>query len=170
MLIDEKKHNAIRCGRYMPAVQKMLQNSESPTKPQVIYGHLWGVCSVLAGSEGQQAPHHTHFKDRCSGYFNEYCNVFHRESNPEDYIFYMVHNGERGRMSPDNIRLMLLSYEKMSKEKDGSIKDCLTVNDSQKFRRSNHKSLICKMLDVACNQIRIIIYPFHDYFIERQII
>ena len=44
-------HNAIRCGRYMPAVQKMMQNSESPTKPQVTFGHLWGVCSVLAGSE-----------------------------------------------------------------------------------------------------------------------
>ena len=55
------------------------------------------------------------------GYFDEYCKVFHRELNPEDYIFYTVHNGERGRMSPDNIRLMLLSYEKMAKEKDGSI-------------------------------------------------
>lgn len=44
-------HNAIRCGRFMPAVQKMLQNSESPTKPQVTFAHLWGVCSVLAGSE-----------------------------------------------------------------------------------------------------------------------
>ena len=47
MIIDG--HNAIRCGRFMPAVQKMLQNSESPTKPQVTFGHLWGVCSVLAG-------------------------------------------------------------------------------------------------------------------------
>lgn len=55
------------------------------------------------------------------GYFDEYCNVFHRELNPEDYIFYTVHNGERGRMSPDNIRLMLLAYENMAKEKDGSI-------------------------------------------------
>lgn len=44
-------HNAIRCGRYMPAVQKMLQNSESPTKPQVTFGQIWGVCSVLAGNE-----------------------------------------------------------------------------------------------------------------------
>ena len=49
MIIDG--HNAIRSGRYMPAVQKMLQSSESPTKPQVTFGHLWGVCSVLAGSE-----------------------------------------------------------------------------------------------------------------------
>ena len=49
MIIDG--HNAIRSGRFMTSVQKMLQNSESPTKPQVTFAHLWGVCSVLVGSE-----------------------------------------------------------------------------------------------------------------------
>ena len=55
------------------------------------------------------------------GYFNEYCKVFHRDMFPDEYIFYTMHNGERRRMSPDNIRLILLSYEKKAREKDASI-------------------------------------------------
>ncbi len=55
------------------------------------------------------------------GYFDKYCKIFHRDMFPDDYIFYTIHDGERKRMSTDNIRLILLNYEKKAKEKDGSI-------------------------------------------------
>lgn len=44
-------HNAIHSGRYMPGVKKTVQNSESPSKPQHTYAHLWGVAGVLVGSK-----------------------------------------------------------------------------------------------------------------------
>lgn len=44
-------HNSIRSGRYMPGVKKTVQNSESPSKPQHTFAHMWGVAGVLVGNE-----------------------------------------------------------------------------------------------------------------------
>ena len=44
-------HNAIRSGRYMPGVKKTIQNSESPSKPQHTFAHMWGVAGVLVGNK-----------------------------------------------------------------------------------------------------------------------
>ena len=53
-----------------------------------------------------------------TGYFEEYCKVFHKEVAPDDYLFYTVHAGFRTKMSADNVRLLLLAYEKKAKEMD----------------------------------------------------
>lgn len=44
-------HNSIRSGRYMPGVKKTVQNSESPSKPQHTFAHMWGVAGVLVGND-----------------------------------------------------------------------------------------------------------------------
>lgn len=44
-------HNSIRSGRYMPGVKKTVQDSESPSKPQHTFAHMWGVAGVLVGNE-----------------------------------------------------------------------------------------------------------------------
>ena len=37
-------------GRYMPGVKKMKQESETQSKAEYIYGHLWGTVGVLIGT------------------------------------------------------------------------------------------------------------------------
>lgn len=37
-------------GKYMPCTKKMVQESESASKPTFIHGHLWGAVGILAGS------------------------------------------------------------------------------------------------------------------------
>ena len=37
-------------GKYMPCTKKMVQESESASKPFFIHGHLWGAVGVLAGN------------------------------------------------------------------------------------------------------------------------
>ena len=44
-------HNAVRSGRHMPGVKKTVQHSESPSKPQHTFAHMWGVAGVLVGSK-----------------------------------------------------------------------------------------------------------------------
>lgn len=44
-------HNAIHSGHYMPGVKKTVQHSESPSKPQHTFAHMWGVAGVLVGSK-----------------------------------------------------------------------------------------------------------------------
>ena len=36
-------------GRYMPCIKKMVQESESASKPTFIHGHFFGAVGVLAG-------------------------------------------------------------------------------------------------------------------------
>lgn len=37
-------------GRFMPAVKKMFQESENSSKPEYIFGHMFGGLGVLAGT------------------------------------------------------------------------------------------------------------------------
>lgn len=37
-------------GRYMPCTKKMVQESESASKPTFIHGHLWGAVGILIGN------------------------------------------------------------------------------------------------------------------------
>ncbi len=36
--------------RYMPCTKKMVQESESASKPSFIHGHLWGAVGILIGN------------------------------------------------------------------------------------------------------------------------
>lgn len=52
-------------------------------------------------------------------HLDKYMGIFHPNADPysDNFLFYTIHNGKRGRMGEDNVRRLLQKYGQMAKEK-----------------------------------------------------
>ena len=48
--------------------------------------------------------------------FDEYCAKYHRPFETDQYLFYVIHNGNKVKMSPDNVARILSECENRAKE------------------------------------------------------
>jgi integrase/recombinase XerD len=46
-----------------------------------------------------------------------YVNEFHNSFNPDDYLFYVIHHGQKMKMSDDNVAKFISKYAKQAREK-----------------------------------------------------
>ena len=50
-----------------------------------------------------------------------YINLFHRNSSPEDYLIYTIHDSRKYKMSQDNVQRILRKYGHMAKKADANM-------------------------------------------------
>jgi integrase/recombinase XerD len=53
--------------------------------------------------------------------YHIYVKAFHRVYNPDDYLFYVIHHGEKRKMSDDNVAKFISKYAKKAREKCSEI-------------------------------------------------
>jgi integrase/recombinase XerD len=49
--------------------------------------------------------------------YHLYVREFHRSYNPDDYLFYVIHHGEKRKMSDDNVAKFISKYANQAREK-----------------------------------------------------
>ena len=50
-----------------------------------------------------------------------YIDLFHRNSSPEDYLIYTIHDSRKHKMSQDNVQRILRKYGHMAKKADANM-------------------------------------------------
>lgn len=50
-----------------------------------------------------------------------YVKEFHNSSNPDDYLFYVIHHGQKMKMSDDNVAKFISKYAKQARDKCSKI-------------------------------------------------
>ena len=78
-------------GKHMPGVKKLFQESENSSKPEYIYGHMFGGIGVLAGSVSKRfcIPLHINLQDGIQTILSWKS----KEEQPLTHVVQMIENG-----------------------------------------------------------------------------